>query len=299
MGEASIPVDLMNPGQVLACLGFLEAAEQLLGGAEGVFDWRSPGRERFHLRARSDTSPIDEVLRFIDAAEAVALMPAQSKHGNDWTASWGSPPRELRQGTGYPIPLPRSPATLVCALVQGNKRLLLDYWGDDRTATGRDNFKLWAGSGGYPGAALARDALELIRGNALAKRDDPFAFSAPQSSSFRLDPRRDYIPLESGFSVNAHSHMVPMGYPLVELLGAIGLTHARPRREESKLDYTYAVAGRDESAPDLWLSPALLRAALGGAALPFPMRRFRMTLNWPGQENQARSITAVTEESTR
>jgi hypothetical protein len=29
-----------------------------------------------------------------------------------------------------------------------------------------------------------------------------------------------------------------------------------------------------------------------------PMRRFRMRLDWPGKEGQARSITTVTEEST-
>jgi hypothetical protein len=30
MAEASIPVDLLNPGQVFACLGFMEAAEPAL-----------------------------------------------------------------------------------------------------------------------------------------------------------------------------------------------------------------------------------------------------------------------------
>jgi hypothetical protein len=35
MAEASIPVDLLNPGQVFACLGFMEAADILLGDAEG------------------------------------------------------------------------------------------------------------------------------------------------------------------------------------------------------------------------------------------------------------------------
>ena len=33
MSEAFIPVDLYNPGQVFACLGFMEAADILLGGA--------------------------------------------------------------------------------------------------------------------------------------------------------------------------------------------------------------------------------------------------------------------------
>ena len=43
MGAASIPVDLFNPGQVFACLGFLEAADVLLGDAEGGFDWTDDG----------------------------------------------------------------------------------------------------------------------------------------------------------------------------------------------------------------------------------------------------------------
>ena len=30
MAQASIPVDLLNPGQVFACLGFLETANHLL-----------------------------------------------------------------------------------------------------------------------------------------------------------------------------------------------------------------------------------------------------------------------------
>ncbi|RMF69984.1 MAG: type I-U CRISPR-associated protein Cas8c, partial [Alphaproteobacteria bacterium] len=51
MAEAAIPVDLFNPGQVFACLGFLEAAEILLGEAEGGFDWSNEADVRFILRA--------------------------------------------------------------------------------------------------------------------------------------------------------------------------------------------------------------------------------------------------------
>ena len=299
MAESSIPVDVLNPGQVIASLGFLEAAEVLLGDAQGVFDWRDPTNVRFRLRAAGETSPVETVLSFLENAEAQAVLPPGGVQADEWKNSWGPPPRELPVEEGYPIVPPRSPATLACELIQGNRRLLLTSWGDERAMIGRDNFKLWAGAGGYPGAGLARDALALIRGRALAAREDPFALSAPQSSSFRLDWRRDYIPLEAGFSVNAHGQMTTAGFPLVELLASIGLTHARPRRGESKLQYRFAIAGRDASAPDLWLSPPLMRAALGGAPLPFPMRRFQMFLDWPGQENQARSITAVTEESIR
>jgi CRISPR-associated protein Csx14 len=119
------------------------------------------------------------------------------------------------------------------------------------------------------------------------------------SSSFRFDWRRDYIPIDAGFSLNMHSGMLPRGYPLVEILAAIGLSHARPRRV-TKLEYRYAVAGRSASQQDeeSALLPALfVRAALGAAELPFPTRNFTMQLDWPGQENQARCITTVREET--
>jgi CRISPR-associated protein Csx14 len=188
-----------------------------------------------------------------------------------------------------------SPATLVCALEAQGTRVLIDHWGD---SSGRDNVKFWAGAGGYPGSALARDALELVRGKLLDAASDPFALALPQSSSFRLDWRRDYIPLDAGFSLNEHGQITPVGYPVVELLGAVGLSHARPCRvnPRDKLAYRYAVIGRAGSGSGLYLPVSFLRAALGTTPLPFPTRTFLMKLAWPGQENQARAITTVTEE---
>jgi CRISPR-associated protein Csx14 len=86
-----------------------------------------------------------------------------------------------------------------------------------------------------------------------------------------------------------------VGYPLVELLAAIGLTHARPLRLRSKLEYLYGVVGTSHEVG--WLPVAFVRAALGVAAMPFETRRFQMFLDWPGKEGQARAITQVTEES--
>jgi CRISPR-associated protein Csx14 len=101
-----------------------------------------------------------------------------------------------------------------------------------------------------------------------------------------------------GFSLNEHGDVEAVGYPLVELLAAIGLTHARPRRpnRRDKLVYEYAVAGSAQS-DRLSVPPSIMRAVLGVAETPFPTRRFRMLLEWPGQENQARAITTVTEET--
>ena len=54
MAESTIPVDLFNPGQVFACLGFMELADVLLGEAAAGFDWSDPKRAVFRLTARSN-----------------------------------------------------------------------------------------------------------------------------------------------------------------------------------------------------------------------------------------------------
>ena len=295
--EASIPVDLFNPGQVLACLGFMEAAQALCGGAEATFDWSDPGGARFWLRAPGARSPFATVLGFVARAEVIAELPEGSTvTAADWRSAWGALRLRPRED-GYPYADPASAQTAVCVLRHGEHELRIDSWGD---GSGRDPMKLWAGSGGYPGAALARDALELVRDRAEAAVADPFSVSAPQSSSFRLDWRRDYIPLDAGFSLNEHSGRIEaVGYPLVELLAAIGLGHARPQRPDprDKLKYVYGVIGHGAAAAKRWLPPAMLRAALGAPALPFSMRRFRIQLGWPGKEGRARAMTTVMEET--
>lgn len=289
MAEHAIPVDLFNPGQVFACLGLLEAADILLGDAAGGFDWSREALDgvAFRLSASGNQNPVAEVLDFLSRAEVNAPVPACSSHE---TGKWNLATERLRKGAPFPYPDPKSPATLPAALSDGGRAITINYWGD---ATRRDNVKFWAGSGGYPGAALAADALSLAREELSGAHDDPFSVSAPQTSSFRFDWRRDYIPLDAGFSPNEHDGVTMIGYPLVELLAAIGLTNARPLRRY-KLDYSYGVVGSGPDGP--LIDPSLLRAALGCAPLPFPRREFRMRLGWPGQEGQARSIIDVSEE---
>ena len=293
MAEASIPVDLANPGQVFACLGFLEAAGSLLveGKARGGFDWREPDNARFRLAAPGPEDPVAHILRFLAEAEVKSLAPARSKNS---TAKWGVETVTVESGA-FPFPDPGSPATLPVYLKDpaGRHRLAIDHWGD---RTRRDNVKFWAGSGGYPGAGLARDALDLMRGHAMDYAHDPFALTAEQSSSFRFDWRRDYVPIDAGFSPNAHGDVTMQGYPVVELMAAVGLAHARPLRRNN-LEYSYGVAG---AVDDDLCDPVFLRAALGSRQAPFPglpFRLFTMRLGWPGQEGQARCITHVTEES--
>lgn len=295
MAESSIPVDLLNPGQVFACLGILEAADILLGSATAAFDWNDGRETRFRLAAADEQRPAERVMRFLEEARVVTRVPAQSPNVERWKSSWGAAPQLDRPGQSFPFPDPDSPATLPVLLRDdmGNE-IALDYWGD---ATKRDNVKFWAGAAGYPGAAIVRDALGLARGRTRQHSANPFALSSPQSNSFRFDWRRDYIPVQDGFSPNRHGKNVRMvGFPLVEALAAVGMTNARPRRV-AKLEYRYGVLGGGESGS--LLDPVFHRAALGAETSPVPSRPFRsfvMRLDWPGQEGQARCITQVTEE---
>lgn len=292
-GEGSIPVDLANPGQVFACLGFLEAAEALIGGATGGFEWEEGAAARFRLAAKGDGNPLAHVLRFLDDAKVVSLAPKGSANG---TKEWNIETKIQASGA-FPFPDPGKPAKLPACLEDPSnpgRRLDIDHWGDE---TRRDEMKFWGGAGGYPGAALARDALALVRGRAAEHIADPFALAAEQSSGFRFDWRRDYIPLDAGFSPNEHGDVRMLGYPLVELLAAIGMANARPARR-ARLSYAYGVLGV-EPGGGLY-DPIFLRAALGARKPPLPgapFRLFTMRLGWPGQEGQARCITDVIEET--
>ena len=291
MGASVVPVDLTNPGQVFACLGFAEAADVLLGQAVGGFDWQESDLVRFRLRAAGEEAPVVRVLRFLDDATVSSVAPRGSKnHTGKWDIE-----TFVDESSAFPFPDPESPAKLPTRLTDDDGHaVVIDYWGD--ATRRRDNVKFWAGAGGYPGAGLTRDALDLVRGRVADQAADPFAVNALQSGSFRFDWRRDYVPLDAGFSPNAHRQVVMRGYPIVELLAAIGLTHSRPVRHD-KLRYSYGVAGL--SGADLY-DLVFLRAALGSRQAPFPgmpFRRFHMQLDWPGQENQARCITSVIEES--
>lgn len=300
MARAKIPVDLFNPGQVFACLGFVEVAEILIGGARGGFDWQDTDSVQFRLEADGDDDPIICVLRFLDEARVTALAPMASSNRTEekWKIE-----TIVEESGAFPYPDPMKSEKLpACLTDDAGQSIVISHWGEERKKSGRDKVKFWGGAGGKPGAARARDALELIRsrGGAAKNAEDPFSLNAEQSSSFRFDWRRDYVPIDAGFSPNVHGDIVMRGYPIVEILAAIGLTHARPRLLDklNKLSYSYGVAGLAGDDP---YDPLFLRAALGGSGPPLPgmpFRLFAMQLGWPGQKGKDRCITNVTEEDT-
>lgn len=289
MAESRVPVNLLNPGHVFACLGLMEATEVLIGACEGAFEAEHAANDAiFFLSVPGEVAPAPAVLSFLKGAEILALAP----HNSEIQAKESGIVTRSRSDSFFPSEPPDSPAALPVLLRKADKSLPIEHWAD---GSSRDNVKFWAGAGGYSGAALTRDALMAISGVGPSEWDqaleDPFNAEAPMSSSFRFDWRRDYVPLDLGFSLNAHGSIKAVGFPLVELLAAIGLQHARPARvtARDKLHYRYAA----------WTSPlatALARCVLGGSDLGFAVRRFRMRLDWPAKENQMRCIVDAQEE---
>ena len=299
MAISRIPVDVMNPGQVFASLGFVEAIEVLTGRhCSSRFDIPyGAAIGNFEIDSGDGIDHIGEVIEFLSSANVSTIMPPTLR----LKATKVQVPEiaETRSGNICDAPPPQTRATLPAVLAsQGsNEKFVIDSWCDG-AANGRDNVKFWAGAGGYPGAALLRDALKLLSSCIESRRleiaADPFDFSAPMSSSLRFDWRRDYMPLDVGFSPNNHHGNVTMvGYPLVEVLAVIGIEYARPSRIDprDKLNYRYGI----------WTTPfptSFARVALGGTEVLHSTRLFRMALGWPGKKNQARCIISVHEETT-
>lgn len=265
MAEAWIPVDLPNPGQVFACMGFLEGADILLGNAEGCFEW-GPSGSRFALRAAGEVNPFRAVLSFLAFADVRWRSP--------------SPDRQERDGGETEvIPGVAASAEPKTADLPGVFRG--SYGGEEREIP----FGFWAdGSGrfatifkkstnGNSSHVRTMNALKAIRQINLAEAtSDPLHQAARTESLFRLDPRGFVDPLDAGFSPdNLRKGGIDVRvatYPLCELLAVIGLEHARPK-EENPSHFFYAVWDR-------FLPPALARPVLGGSFRVGSVRTFRV-----------------------
>jgi CRISPR-associated protein Csx14 len=315
-----IPVDLKNPGQVLACMGFLEAAEVLRGGVEAHFDW-SGAPARFVLSADCGENPFEVVLDFLSAAQIVELTPVGyveggAGDGDDEGEEDATPEIEDAEelynsqgaiGTPGRTVVPSFPAgegdrrALPIQLIADSRCLSVSHWAD---GSSRDDFKLY--SGNRSANHIATQMLQGVRAkpkknqstgdlknrglqqlwqeqrDALLKA--PFDVVTPMGGSFNFDPRGAWTGIDAGYSPNTQKDGVAAS-PAVEILAAVGLEHARPDEYEIR-KVRYAV----------WGSPLplmLARAALSGADLKAPMRRFEFALSGT---KQSKIVTFAQEE---
>ena len=286
MAESSIPVDLFNPGQVFACLGFLEAADVLCGDAEGGFDWSDRTAEvRFCLRAAGDENPFEMVLAFLAKTELRCWGPVgflePIKEENEIELH-GAFPAHRTKATKMALPI---------RLMGGNRFAIeLGHWVD---GSSRNAFKLYSGnrsaldiatamlSGTFDNPKKGQNGDLKTSGVAQIwreRKDDlierPFDITTPMGGSFNFDPRGAWTAIDAGYSPNEHKHQVAAS-PIVEILAAWGLENTRPDEYETR-KVRYAVWG-------ITLPPILARAALAGGIPVVPMMRFRFELNLSGK----------------
>ncbi|GBE46875.1 hypothetical protein BMS3Bbin12_00028 [bacterium BMS3Bbin12] len=314
MAESDIPVDLFNPGQVFACLGFLEAADILLGDAEGGFDWCDEGDVRFCLRAKDDKNPFAVVLAFLAEAEIKRFGPVgyadpPSKKGKGSLAQHDSDgddePDSESEAKGSVIDLSETfcagkgdRMTLPIRISSGNQHIVeLDHWAD---GSGRETFKLYSGNrsadsvaramlkgvrrkpskkqrqNNQPGDLKSRGLTQLWDEDHRKLTEDPLNVLTPIGGSFNFDPRGTWTAIDAGYSPNDQKpkHGVESS-PVVEFLAAWGLEHARPKLFRDR-QVRYAAWG-------MVLSPILARVALTGSIPSLSIRRFHFVLGSSGK----------------
>jgi CRISPR-associated protein Csx14 len=314
MAEASIPIDLLNPGQVFACLGFMEAANILLGDAEGGFDWSHETRVSFALRAGGEGNPFEVVLEFIAEAEPKRwgpigyTDPPPKKGEGDGEVEQELESEDSPEENGSIAGQPALDLSIVFPSKEGDRMALpvrfgggnrpiveFSHWTD---GSSRDSFKLYAGNRSADG--IARAMLKGVRGKPSKKQkaneqpgdlktkgvrqlweEDrvslvkaPFYVLTPMGGSFNFDPRGAWTAMDVGYSPNEHKHAI-LASPVVEFLAAWGLEHARPV-EFGLRQIRYFAWGVN-------LPPMLARAALCGGLTTVPLRQFHFELDLSGK----------------
>lgn len=302
MATASIPGDLFNPGQVFACVGFLEAADVLLGQSEGGFDWDEKPEPRFELRAAGMSDSLEAVLEFLVTAQLERLAPSgyadppsasktarkkkEGKRAERHDANESSDDAPLRLVEAFPAP-EGDRLALPLRLSKDGRALEITHWCD---GSSRNPFKLFAGQ--QRSAAIARQMLDDLKRLWSDRRNellnDPLGVTVPLGgSSFKFDARKAWTTIDGGYSPDAQSQEGGEASRVVELLAAIGLEHARPDEFQTR-EVRYGV----------WkglLPPILARAALGGTAVGLPLRIFRFRLDLAGKN---KIVTCAQEEVT-
>lgn len=321
MAESKIPVDLFNPGQVFACLGFMELADVLQGDAEAGFDWSDARKAQFHLSVAGDEAPVKAVLGFLAEATVNCIMPVgytepPKKKGSgedgDSDDDEAGADEEVRdedvasQGgcsETFPAKEPDALSLPVRLSVQGKPSVEVSHWSD---GSARNKFKLYSGN---------RSAERIIRAMLSGVREKPkknqmqgdlkykgfthlwnerqhelmakpFDVLTSIGGSFNFDPRGAWTALDAGYSPNTQKDGVAAS-PLVHLLTACGLEHVRPV-EFGVRQVRYCV----------WsgLLPVILaRVAFQGGISSLPTKHFSFELALSGKN---KIVTFAQQENT-
>lgn len=304
MAESSIPVDLYNPGQVFACLGLLELADQLIGDAQGAFDWSDEANVSFKLKASTDVNPVAAVLKELAEATIVEIEPVGWPGESSITAEssevFPSPIAHHKDNEGdykrtkLPIALQFAPPS--------SGSLEIQHWSDDSS---RPEFKLYAGN--RSGFSIAGDMMrgkwgkptkkgisklsnqgltQLWNADPAGLAQAPFHVLVPMAGSFNMDARGAWSPIDAGYSPDKQGHAL-VASSVVEILAVVGLEHYRPIEQERNVFMQCVWSD--------WLHPELARVALQGRLGCFQHRTFEFALRYSGKNK----IVSFSQELTQ
>jgi CRISPR-associated protein Csx14 len=303
MAESKIPVDLFNPGQVFACLGFMELADVLLGDVTAGFDWSDKAKTEFHLSAAGGRNPFEAVLDFLANATVERITPlgyveppkkkADAEDGDDDEADDEAKSDAAANAFSENFPAKEGDATSlpIRLLVTEKPAIEISHWAD---GSARNTFKLYAGN--RSAEKIVKVMLNGVRQKPKKnqvigdlkykgikqlweeKKDDliakPFDVLTPIGGSFNFDSRGAWTALDAGYSPNTQKHGV-FASPLVHLLAACGLEHTRP--------VEFGIRQVRYNAWSGMLPASLARVAFQGSISSLPTRHFHFELALSGK----------------
>jgi len=266
----------------------LEAAQQLAGPAQGNFNWENSAEIVFEVRTAASESPLRTLFEFLRQARVRELRPPTMEKSEEEVSS----ERSVFEAVATFPARAGNPMALPVRLVSADRSVVLSHWADE---TREDSFKLYAGNRSAYG--ITKAMLEGVRkapkkGQTIGDIQrkgvqqlwaeqpeqllaDPFSVVTPLGGSFNFDARRAWTAIDAGYSPNQQKTAVSAS-PLVELMAAWGLEHARPL-ELGTRKYRYSVW----AAP---LSPMLARIGLAARLPHLPARMFEFELAMSGKD---------------
>lgn len=299
MARSSIPVDLFNPGQVFACMGYLELLHALTGSATGVFSIRN-GKASFVLEAACDENPFGLAFEFLcsDSTRVIWLSPETTMEERDGG--------ETEIVTGVSLSrLPESaylPGKLLGVFRNKEYKIPFGYWAD---GSGRFSVTFKKSTNGASSHVRFENGLNAIRSLPKALSEaDPMNVASRTKSLFRLDPRGTVDPIHAGTSPDklrkGGFDVRVVTYPLCELMAIFGLENARPKsfRVGQKNVFSYAVwLTESETISDNDLLPIeLARIVIGIGANPWRGMRF-LVYHEEVKKGGDRRVTQIVQES--